>query len=148
MKVILKQDVRGLGSAGSVVEVSDGYARNYLIPRGLAEAATAGRLLDLASRKAQEEARARRAQEEARRLAARLEGGTVVVRARVGAGGRLFGSVQAQDVAEVLAREGVRLDRRLVELGGPVKAPGEYPVVLRLHPGVTARMTLKVVPAE
>ncbi len=149
MKVILRQDVRGLGTAGSVVEVSDGYARNYLVPRGLAEAATPERLREVAARREQDAARARRAREEAERLAARLEGAVVVVPARVGAAGKLFGSVQAQDVAEALARDaGARVDRRQVELPEQVKSLGQHPALLRLHPGVTARITVKVVPRE
>lgn len=147
MKVVLLQDVKGLGRKGEVKEVADGYARNFLLPRGLAREATAAVLRQLQQ---QEAARQRRAQQElaqARAVAQRLEGQTVEVRARAGENGRLFGSVTSQDVAEALQRAfGVKVDRRRVELPEPLRQVGSYGVALRLHPEVTCRITVTVRP--
>lgn len=145
MKVILKQDVKGLGAAGDVVEVAEGYGRNFLIPRGLAAEATAGNLNLLRQQRQKAETQARRALDEARAAAAKLDGCTVTVQARAGEGGRLFGSVTSQDVADALARSpGVRIDKRRIGME-PVKALGAYPATVRLHPQVTARITVHVV---
>lgn len=149
MKVILKESVKGLGRAGAVVEVSDGYGRNYLIPRGLAVEASPANLAKLRQQQEREEAAQQRALKEATEAAARLDGAEITVTARAGEGGRLFGSVTAQDVAEAIARQrGVRVDRRRIELPEAIKALGVYQAALRLHPQVTARITIHVIAAR
>lgn len=148
MKVILTQDVKGVGRAGDLVEVADGFGRNYLVPRGLAVAATGGTLKAVEHQQAMVRRRLEREQAQARSLAERLEGARVVVRARAGESGRLFGSVTAADIAEALAAQlGATVDRRRVELEGAIKSLGTYPVTLRLAPGIAAQIQV-VVEAE
>ena len=145
MKVILTQDVRGLGKAGQLVQVADGYGRNYLIPNGLAVAATGASAQAIKQQQEQLQRRLQRELEQARELASRLDGQTLVITARAGEGGRLFGSVTAADVAAALEqRYGARVERRRVELEGPIKALGSYPATLRLAPGVSATVTIVV----
>ncbi|MDK2926826.1 MAG: large subunit ribosomal protein [Bacillota bacterium] len=145
MKVILEQDVPRLGKKGEVVDVNDGYARNFLLPRRLARAATAGGLKEVEARKEQAARKEARARAEAQDLARRLHGCTVTIRARAGEGGRLFGSVTNQDVAAAVAEEfRVNLDKRRVELKEPIKALGSYSATLHLYTEVTAEITVKV----
>ncbi len=144
MKVILTQDVPSLGKAGSVVDVKEGYARNYLLPRGLAREATEGQLRALEQRRAAQQRRAAREEERARALAAALEGRTVRVRAKAGSTGRLFGAVTAQQVAEALKGMGFDVDRRQVDLPEPIKAVGTHTVVVRLAHGLVARVRVEV----
>lgn len=149
MKVILTQDVKGLGRAGEVVEVADGYGRNYLVPKGLAVAATGGTIKAIEHQQALVRRRLEKERAEAESLAARLQGASVVVRARAGESGRLFGSVTAADVAEALAQQlGARVDRRRIELEGPIKTLGTYPVTLRLAPGISVAVQVVVEAAQ
>lgn len=146
MKVILRTAVKGLGQPGDVVEVSDGYARNFLLPRGLAVEATPANL-SLRARE-QEQARrvADRALSAARALAERLDGREVRIAVRAGTGGRLFGAVTSHAVAQAIADQlAVQVDRRRIDLPDPIRSPGAFPVTLRLHPEVTATMTVRVV---
>lgn len=148
MKVILTQDVKNLGPRGALVNVADGYARNYLVPRGLAVPATDGNLRQRRQRLTIQKSRADRVRDSARSLAERLQGLSITVRAPAGEAGRLFGSVTAQDVAEGIAVVvGAEIDKRKVELPGNIKNVGTYEVVLRLHQDVTARVEVRVVPA-
>lgn len=143
MKVILKEDVKALGKKGKVCEVSDGYARNFLIPRGLAVEATQGNVQDLAHKQKQEEQRRQKEKEAALDLAAKIEGMDVVLQVKVGDKGRLFGSVTNKEIAEVLEKEyKLKLDKRKIELKEPIKAIGEHIVTVKLHPEVNG--TLKV----
>src|SRR5919206_2670742 len=117
MKVVLLQDVPNVGSAGSIQSVSDGYARNYLIPRGLAEIATPGRIKDAEQRIQAEERRTERAEREQQLIADQIDGLGLPIEARVGGQGRLYGSITAQDVAEALSNKlGIEIDRRKVLL--------------------------------
>lgn len=148
MRVILLQAVEGLGEAGATVEVAPGYARNYLVPRGLAEVATAASLARAAEIAATRARRSARELEEARAVAERIDGQPLVVRAKAGPSGRLFGSVTAADVARELERAfGARVDRRRILLADPLRSVGEYPLAVRLHPEVTCRITVRVEPA-
>lgn len=145
MKVILKQDVKGLGKKGKICEVSDGYARNYLIPRGLAIEATEGNVQDLAHKQKQEELRRQKEKEEAMKLAAKIETLEVVIKVKVGEKGRLFGSVTNKEIADVLEKEyQLKLDKRKIEIKEPFKSLGEYEATVKLHPEVTANMKIKV----
>lgn len=149
MRVVLTQDVKGLGRAGDLVEVADGYGRNYLVPRGLAVVATGGTVKAVEHQQAVIRRKLEKERAEAESLAARLQGTRLVVQARAGESGRLFGSVTPADVADALQRQlGVRVDRRRIEMEGPVKSLGTYPVTLRLAPGVTAEVQLVVEAGE
>lgn len=144
MEVILLQDMEKLGGRGQIVQVADGYARNFLLPKKHALAATPR------NRKWLEQQRARFLKEEARErgdaqeLAKMLEGVSVVVMRKAGEQGTLFGSVTALDIAEKLAAQGYKIDRRKIHLDHPLKVLGEYDVHVRLHREVTATVRVKV----
>lgn len=145
MKVILVEDMKKLGKKGDVVEVADGYARNYLLPRELVLEATAANLKELEKRKKKQATREAQEEARARELADRLRGKVITVRAKAGEGGRLFGSITGQDIAQALAAElGVNLDRRKIELTEPLKALGGYTVPIRLYREFTVDVTVKV----
>ncbi|MDN5293396.1 MAG: large subunit ribosomal protein [Eubacteriales bacterium] len=145
MKVILKQDVKKLGKKGDVVEVAEGYARNYLLPRGLAVEASAGNLKTLEKQKEAEQRRREEEKAEALRIAEKLKEITVVVHGKAGENGRLFGSVTAKDVAEALAKDfGIKIDRRKMQLEEPIKAVGVYYIPVRLHAEVEATVKVHV----
>ncbi|HMA46540.1 MAG TPA: 50S ribosomal protein L9 [Frankiaceae bacterium] len=148
MKLILTQEVAGLGGPGDVVEVKDGYGRNYLMPRGYAIRATRGAEKQVGQIRRAREVREVRDLDQARRLAGQLGALEVRLPSRAGQGGRLFGSVTAADVVDaVLAAGGPKLDRRRVELLAPIKSVGTHTVSVRLHPDVAAALTVEVVPA-
>ena len=147
-KLILTQEVTGLGSAGDIVEVKGGYARNYLLPRGLAIVATRGAEKQVESLRRARAARDVRSHEEAETVAARLSGLTVTLPARSGEGGRLFGRITTADVAAaVTAAGGPELDRRRIELPSSIKTTGQHTVTVRMHAEVSAPLTIEVVPA-
>ena len=145
MEVILRDDVKALGKAGELVKVKAGYARNYLLPQGLAYEATDGnRKRIMAESKARETKRvAERSAAEA--IAAKLSGASVSLSRKAGEEGRLFGSITAQDIAEALAAQGYEVDRRKIELVQPIKALGTHGVPVRLHADVHAEVQVTVV---
>jgi large subunit ribosomal protein L9 len=150
MKLILRQNVATLGQAGDVVNVKPGYARNYLLPKGLAYMASAANL-----RRIEEEARRRGEQDrrdylEASRQAARLEDLTIAVSARAGDEGQLFGSVTVRDICEKVEESGLdfELDRRAVHLSEPIKSVGEHRVPVRFQSGVEVELQVIVEPEE
>jgi large subunit ribosomal protein L9 len=147
MKLILTADVPNLGAPGDIVEVKDGYGRNYLLPRHLAIVATRGAEKQVASIRRSQQARQIRDLGHAKEVATTLGGLTVTVRAKAaGDTGRLFGSVTAADVVEaVRAAGGPALDRRAVEVPGQIKTVGTHPVTVRLHPEVTTELDVAVV---
>lgn len=148
MRLVLTQEVSGLGGPGDVVEVKDGYGRNFLVPRGYAIRATKGAEKQVAQIRQAREVREVRDLGQARQLAQQLDALEVRLPSRAGQGGRLFGSVTAADVVEaVSAAGGPRLDRRRVELLAPIKSVGTHTVSVRLHPEVAANLTVEVVPA-
>jgi len=133
MKIILTQDVPKLGSSGTVQEVAPGFARNYLIPQGMAVIATRGSIKQVEERQAADARRVAKQEEELRGLSDRLQGMRVQIEARVGEQGRLFGSVTAADIAEKLAAQvGEEIDRRKIELDEPIRTVGEHAVTIRL----------------
>ena len=146
MKVILQQDVKKVGSKGDIVEVSEGYGRNFLLPKKLAVEATAANL-ETAKQKANSAARKKQqAADEARLLAAQLEKVSVKVAVRIGEGGKLFGSVTGKDVADALAKEhGIDVDRRKISLKGEVTGVGEYEAVIKVHPEIQSTIRVLVV---
>jgi large subunit ribosomal protein L9 len=146
MKIILQKEVDKLGAPGDIVQVADGYARNYLIPRGLASPATKGAVRHAERLKAGHEERLRRAKEEAEALAGRLAKAPIRIAAQAGEDGRLFGSITAQDVAEELARAlDQPVDRRRVHLEEPIRSLGAHEARVHLHPEVDATVTVDVV---
>ena len=149
MKLILNQDVQGLGAPGDVVEVKDGYGRNYLVPRGYAQAWTKGADKQIATIRRAREVREVRDLGHAQEVKAQLAGLTVKLPARSGDGGRLFGSVTTADVVSaVTAAGGPALDRRLLTIEQPIKALGRHTVQVRVHPEVEATLTVEVVAAK
>jgi large subunit ribosomal protein L9 len=149
MKLILTTDVTGLGAPGDTVEVKDGYGRNYLLPRGLAIAATKGAEKQVASIRRAQEIRRVRDLDHAKELKTALEGlGTVPLKAKANAGTKkLFGSVTSADVAGAIrSAGGPTLDRRTIDLPSHIKTIGKHPVSIRLHPDVTVSVPLEVTP--
>src|SRR5262245_47066508 len=147
MKVILQKTVERLGDPGDVADVADGYARNYLIPRGLAVRAEKGTVRHAESLKRSHEARIKAQKGDFEALASRIIQTPVVVTAKVGEEGRLFGSVTAADIAEaVSAQAGVSVDRRDVHLDEPIRSVGTHEVRVRLHPEVDPVITVDVQP--
>ena len=146
MKIILTQEVSGLGTPGDIVEVKDGYGRNYLLPQGFAITWTKGAEKQVTLIKRARSAREIRDLDHANEVKAQLEGLKVSLKARAGDGGRLFGSVTPGEIVDaVKAAGGPTLDRRRLELPGHIKSTGNYPVRIKLHPEVTAKFDLSVV---
>jgi large subunit ribosomal protein L9 len=146
MKLILTHEVSGLGTAGDVVEVKDGYARNYLVPRSLATPWTKGGEKQVAAIQKARETRAVATLEEAQQIKGDLEARTVTVEAKAGASGRLFGAVTTAEIAAaVKAAGGPQLDRRKIEVPNPIKTTGAHQVLVRVHPEVQAKVGLEVV---
>src|SRR5690625_1219445 len=148
MKLIMTHEVTGLGAPGDIVEVRDGYGRNYLLPRGLAVKWTRGGQKQVDQIRRARAARDIRNLDDAKEIAERLSGMTVRLNQRAGQGGRLFGSVTSSDVADaVKAAGGPAIDKRRVEIRNPIKSIGEHRVEVRLHPEVSATISLEVAEA-
>jgi large subunit ribosomal protein L9 len=148
VRVILKTEVRGLGHAGDVKDVADGYAQNFLLPRGLAIEATASELKRLGQARDAAKAKKDHAHDDAEALAKRLGEITLVFKLKAGAQGKTFGSVTSKDVADALAREaGTEIDRTKIVLHEPLRALGMHTVEVRLLPDVRANVTVAIEPA-
>jgi large subunit ribosomal protein L9 len=146
MKLILTQEVSGLGSPGDVVEVAAGYGRNYLVPRGYAMRWTRGAEKQIESIKRARAAREIRSIDDARATAERLRSMRVRLQTRAGGGGRLFGSVSTSDIAAAVKNAGgPELDRRKIEIGNPIKTVGAHQVSIRLHPEISATLEVEIV---
>ena len=145
MKVILLEDVSKVGRRGEVRDVSDGYARNFLIPKKLALGATAGKLKNLDHIKKQSNAKADRAKAEAEATRAQIEALSYEERRQASEEGKLFGSVTSQDLVDFLEKHGVKVERRRVQIDEPIKTLGETSVPVRLHAEVTAQLRVSVV---
>jgi large subunit ribosomal protein L9 len=149
MRIVLRDDVDNLGKKGEVVDVADGYARNYLVPRGLALKASAGSQKQADAMVRNRAARDRRERENAEALAAQFSGRTISIKARAGGEGRLFGSVTASDIAEAVQKQtGAEIDRRKLALDEPLKELGGADVQIRLHPDVVATVHVEVEAAD
>jgi large subunit ribosomal protein L9 len=146
-KLILTHEVTGLGEPGDVVDVKDGYARNFLIPRRLATPWTKGAESQVSQIRKARKAREIATLDEAKAAAAALSAKPVVVQAKAGESGRLFGAVTTGDIAAAVAEAGASVDKRKIEIGQPIKATGDYTVSVRLHPEVSAKLAVKVVSA-
>lgn len=146
MKVILLQDVEGLGKAGDLKDVADGYARNYLLRRHLAAGATPTLLANHRQHIAAQQRKQEKLAEEHRELAERLAQVTLTFKARVGKQGRLYGSITSQDIAAGLrSAEGLTIDRRTIELPNPIRALGNYPISIKVAPKLEPKINVSVV---
>jgi large subunit ribosomal protein L9 len=145
IEVILREDIRTLGRAGEMVRVKPGYARNYLLPQGLAYEATEGNKKRIAAETRVRSVKNQAEKTEAERLAATLGGVSLTLTGKAGEEGKLFGSITSQDIADALARHGQSIDRRRIELEHPIKTIGEHTVSIRLHPEVQAELRVSVV---
>ncbi|MBQ8622988.1 MAG: 50S ribosomal protein L9 [Oscillospiraceae bacterium] len=147
MKVILIKDVKGSGKAGTVLDVADGYARNFLIARGFAIEATAKNINDLEGKKASQQHKLDVAKSEAKAIASKLNDKAVTVKAKAGAGGKLFGSVTTATICDLIKEQhGVELDKKKLSLASDIKAYGDYSLDIKLTQGIGCKMTVKVIP--
>ncbi len=146
MKIILLQDEKKLGKKGDIIEASDGYARNYILPKKIGVEATAKNMNELKLQKANDEKIAKEHLDAAKALAARLEEKQVVVKIRGGEGGRTFGSVSSKEIAAAcLEQHDIEIDKKKIQLPENLKNFGNYEVAVKLHPQVTAKLTVKVI---
>lgn len=148
MKLILKENLENLGNIGDIVKVAPGYARNYLLPRGLAIEATTKNAKALEHAKRQLEYKKNKVLEVAKQFAARIEGIALVLPHQAGEEGKLFGSVTNMELAEQLKAQGIEVDRKKIALAEPIKQLGEYTVAVKVHPEVTANLKVNVTKAE
>lgn len=148
MKIILLKDEKKLGKKGEVIEVSEGYARNYILPRKIGVEASSGNMNDLKLQKANEERKAKEQLEAAQALAAELESKQVVLKIKAGEGGRTFGSVSTKEIAAAVKEQhNIEIDKKKIQLPEALKNFGSYEVVIKLHPQVAGKLTVKVVEA-
>jgi len=145
MKVILIDEIRGLGTRGDVVNVKDGYARNYLLPKNLAREATPGNLKSIEQERKKWALLAQKEKEQASKAAEVVKGTKIVVQKRVGENGQLFGSVTANEIADALNAKGLEVDKRRIELAHPIKSLGTHDVEVRLHKDVFAQIQVEVI---
>ncbi|MBJ6361663.1 50S ribosomal protein L9 [Paenibacillus sp. GCM10012307] len=145
MRVIFLQDVKGQGKKGEVKEVSEGYARNFLLPKNLVKLASDGNLKTLEVQNAAEVKRKEKEKEDAGKLAVKLGEMKVLIKTKAGEGGRLFGAITSKQVAETLASLGVKIDKRKIEMDEPIRALGVTQVVIKLHPEVKAKVSVHAV---
>jgi len=145
MEIILLQDVKALGKKGEIVKVNDGYARNFILPKKLGVEATKQNLYDLDSQKAAEAKKQKEILEEAQNLGKKLSELTIKLTIKAGEGGRTFGSVSTKEISTALKEQfGLDVDKKKLVLNDPIKHPGSYTVPVKLHPQVTAELTVKV----
>ncbi|WP_138754000.1 50S ribosomal protein L9 [Paenibacillus sinopodophylli] len=143
MKVIFLQDVKGQGKKGQVKELSEGYVRNFLLPQGLAKLASDGNLKTLEVQNASEQKRKEKEKEDAQALGKKMEEMTVVIKTKAGEGGRLFGAITSKQIGEALAAQGIKIDKRKIELEDPIRTLGVTQVVVKLHPEVKAKLSVQ-----
>ena len=145
MKVILKDDVKNVGNMGDIVKVADGYARNYLVPRGLAVEASTKNIKSIEHEKRIIQEKAKKIKSSAQDLSDRISKVTLVMKATAGEEGKLFGSVTTMDIAEALKKEGFEIDKKKISLDEPIKRLGEHTVNVKIHPEITTNVTVQVV---
>lgn len=145
MKIILIQDVKKLGKKGEVIEVNDGYARNYILPQKLGVEANSKNMNDLKLQKMKEEKDAQKLLDEARELAEKIGAQPVTVKMKAGEGGKVFGSVSSKEIAEAMKKQGgLEIDKKKIQLPEPIRSFGFHEVGVRLHPQVTGTLKVKV----
>jgi len=145
MKVILKEDIKKIGSMGQIVTVADGFARNYLVPKGLAVQANIKNMKSLEHAKKVIQEKSKKMKTSVQDFADRLSKITLVIKAKAGEEGKLFGSVTTMDIAEQLKNEGIEIDKKKISLDEPIKRIGTYAVSVRLHPEIDTQINLQVV---
>jgi large subunit ribosomal protein L9 len=145
MKVILKEDVKKLGNMGQIVTVADGFARNYLVPKGLAVEASSKNMKSLEHAHKVIQEKAKKVKESLQDFADRLSKVTLIMKAKAGEEGKLFGSVTSMDIAEQLKSEGIEIDKKKISLEEPIKRLGTYSVDIHLHSDIDAKINLQVV---
>ena len=145
MKIILKEDVKSIGSMGQIIDVADGFARNYLVPRGLAVEANVKNIKSLEHEKRVIQEKAKKIKNQAQDFAGKISGMTVLIKAKAGEEGKLFGSVTTMDVAEQLKNEGIDIDKKKISLEEPIKRLGSYSVKVKVHPEISAEVNVQVV---
>ena len=144
MKVILQQDIKGTGKKGEIINASEGYARNFLIPKGLALPADAKNMNQYNQKLATEQHRKKLEKEAAEETAKKLNGQKVVITAKAGEQGKLFGSITAKEIAEVLIAQGYSVDKRNIQLAEPIRALGSTQVEIKVYSGISATITVSV----
>ena len=146
MKVILTQDVKKQGVKGQILEVSDGYARNYLIPKGLAEEASKTKLKEIEEKKVHDAKQKDKEKAQAEQLKAKFDGQTIELKAKTGSNDKLFGAVTSQEIADALEKRfGVKIDKKKIELGDAIKHLGEYSFKIKIYPAIQAELKLNVI---
>ena len=145
MKVILKEDIKHVGKMGQIVDVADGYARNYLIPKGLVTEASTKNIKFLEHEKRIIQEKSKKIRNSVQDLASRISSLTISIKAKAGEEGKLFGSITTMDVAEALQKEGVEIDKKKISLEEPIKRLGSYTVNIKLHPDVSAPLNIQIV---
>jgi large subunit ribosomal protein L9 len=145
MKVILKDDIRNVGKMGQIVDVADGYARNYLVPRGLAVEANIKNLKSLEHERKIIQEKAKRIKNSAQTLSDKISTMTLVIKAKAGDEGKLFGAVTSMDIAEVLKNEGIEMDKKKIFLDEPIKRLGSYSINIKIHPDISTQLNVQVV---
>jgi len=145
MKVILKEDVKNIGSMGQILDVADGFARNYLVPRGLAMEANVKNVKSLEHAKRVVQEKAKKIKSQAQDLSTRIADITVVIKSKAGEEGKLFGSVTTMDIAEQLKNEGFDIDKKKISLDEPIKRLGTYTVNIKLHSEVSTPVQVEVI---
>ena len=145
MIVILNRDVKGTGKAGEVVKVSDGYARNMLLPKGYATEATDGNIRNLEKQKELQAQKKADDKAAAEKVAAALENAKVVIKTKSGEGGKLFGSITSKDIAEAAKEQtGITLDKKIIQIGNPIKTIGQFTVDVKLFPEVVGKLSVEI----
>lgn len=145
MKVILKEDIKHLGKMGQIVNVADGYARNYLIPKGLVVEANEKNIRSLEHEKRIIEEKAKKIRNISHDIALRISSLTITIKSKAGEEGKLFGSITAMDIAEALQKEGIEIDKKKILLDEPIKRLGSYTVNVKLHTDISASLNILVV---
>jgi len=145
VKVILQEDIKALGKKGQIIEVKEGYARNYLLPKKLAVEATQGNVKELDRQKKSKAQQAEKEQQAAEKLASQISAVTVTLKVKSGENGKLFGAVTSKDIAENLQKvHKINIDKRKIDLSENIKSVGDYDIKIKLHPQITAELKLKV----
>lgn len=145
MKIVLKDDVKNIGKMGQIIDVADGYARNYLVPRGLAIEANTKNIKALEHEKRIIEKKAKKIKNSAQELSNKISARTFTIKAKAGDEGKLFGSVTTMDIAELLQKEGIEIDKKKISLDEPIKRLGSYSVNVKIHSEISTQLKVEVI---
>jgi large subunit ribosomal protein L9 len=145
MKIILKEDIKKIGKMGQIVDVANGYARNYLVPKGLAVEASTKNIRSLEHEKKIIQEKAKKLKDSAQDIASRISSMTLTIKAKAGEEEKLFGSVTTMDIAEALLNEGLEIDKKKISLEEPIKRLGSYSVQIKLHSDVSVPLSIQIV---